>query len=373
MIYALGGGLGHLNRAVSLVRATARYTTDSKERSNIETHDRAKSYRSREDIVQPGSLCFTIITNSPYATSLSLESEIGADHQLVRLPENLTPNETARQTQQLINTGDYAAIIVDTFPRGLAGELAGILPNLTCKKVLIHRDLNPIYASKYDLHKFVRHYDRLIAPGEQGCLSNLENVITTSPWFNRDPQELLPPYEAKQLLEIKSSDQPVIAIMGCGRREECEQMREFANRMAVMLMDRAELIFISPNKPASLHHPSLQNSAAKVVSLWPFFQAIRGVDLIVGGGGYNTVNEARAAGIEYVGVPWKRLYDRQINRLRASELALDLEEAKKHVMLRVESLNTGSAIAPKFTNGVHRTLAELCNLVTDDSSLTNRS
>ena len=352
---------------MSLARATARFTTDSKAQSNPKNSDLAAPNGPKDEVVQAGSLRFTIVTNSPYATSISVGSEIGADHQLVRLPENLNPTETAQRTQQLITSGDYAAIIVDTFPRGLAGELAGILPNLNCIKILIHRDLNPIYASKYDLHKFVRHYDRLIAPGEQGCLSTLEHVITTSPWFNRDPQELLSPHEAKQRLSIKSPDKPVIAIMGCGRKEEREQMRAFANRMAMVLRNRAEVIFISTNERASLYNSAQRNQAAKVVSLWPFFQAIRGVDLIVGGGGYNTVNEARAAGIEYVGIPWERLYDRQRTRLRASELALNLEEAKNLLMLKVESLKTGSANTPQFKNGVHQMLAELCQLLTDDS------
>jgi predicted glycosyltransferase len=363
----LGGGLGHLNRAVSLARATARYTTDSKAQSNPKNSVLAAPNGSKDEVVQAGSLRFTIVTNSPYAASISVESEIGADHQLVRLPENLNPTETAQRTQQLINSSDYPAIIVDTFPRGLAGELAGILPNLDCKKILIHRDLNPIYASKYDLHKFVMHYDRLIAPGEQGCLSTLEHLITTPPWFNRDSQELLSPYEAKKLLEIKSPDKPAIAIMGCGRKDECEQMSAFANRLALALIDRAKVIFVSPNKRANLPHHSHRTSAAKAVSLWPFFQAIRGVDLIVGSGGYNTVNEARAAGIEYIGIPWERLYDRQRNRLRKSELALNLEEAKNLVMLKIESLKTGPLIAPQFTNGVHQTLEELCDLLTDDS------
>ena len=363
----MGGGLGHLNRAVSLARATARYKTDSKAQSNPKTSDLPAPNGSKDECVQAGSLRFTIVTNSPYATSISVESEIGADHQLVQLPENLNPTETAQRIQQLITSSDYPAIIVDTFPRGLAGELAGILPNLNCKKILIHRDLNPIYASKYDLHKFVMHYDRLIAPGEQGCLSTLAHVISTPPWFNRDPQELLSQYEAKKLLEIESPDKSVIAIMGCGRKEECEQMRAFANRMALALMDRAEVIFVSPNKRANLPHHLHRTSPAKAVSLWPFFQAIRGVHLIVGSGGYNTVNEARAAGIEYIGIPWERLYDRQRTRLRASELALNFEDAKNLVTLKVESLKTGSAKAPQFKNGVHQTLAELCQLLADDS------
>ena len=329
--------------------------------SRIQTQSRCS--RTRTEVVQPKSLRFTIITNSPYASRVRVEKEIGASHQVVRLPSELDPSATALKIRRQIEVVDYDAILVDTFPRGLAGELAEVLPNMNCKKVLIHRDLNPSYAAKYQLAKFVKHYDLIISPGEKGCLSNSSNAITTSPWFNRDSDELLQPPEAKQLLGVKSQDRQVIAIVGCGRDEEAQKMRSLANRLAISLVNRAEVLFISPIEQTHAEGPLQSETTVRTVSLWPFFEAIRGVDLLVGGGGYNTVNEARAAGVEYIGVPWERLYDRQVKRLRESELALNVEEANKIVLNKVATRTTQRLRTPQFSNGVHRALFQLKKLV----------
>jgi len=89
---------------------------------------------------------------------------------------------------------DYQCLIVDTFPRGLGGELAAILPELkTSLRVLIHRDINPEYVKVKNLHQFVADcFDLVLVPGEgvEVPLANLPCVQHTNPWLIRSAWEL---------------------------------------------------------------------------------------------------------------------------------------------------------------------------------------
>jgi hypothetical protein len=129
LIYALGGGWGHLQRALSLAR-----------------------------IAGP----IRILTNSRYA-------EVG--HAL------------ACPKGGLINL-----LLVDTFPRGLLGELVNVLPKLTIPKILIHRDLNPRYVAQTNLRQFVLdNYDLVLVAGEPETapFADLPIARQTAPWLIR--------------------------------------------------------------------------------------------------------------------------------------------------------------------------------------------
>ena len=66
----------------------------------------------------------------------------------------------------MLEEEQYECVIVDTFPRGLGGELAEILPQLSVPKVLIHRDINPDYVIAKNLPDFVAdNFDLVIVPG----------------------------------------------------------------------------------------------------------------------------------------------------------------------------------------------------------------
>ncbi|MEB3147495.1 MAG: UDP-N-acetylglucosamine--LPS N-acetylglucosamine transferase, partial [Sphaerospermopsis sp.] len=95
LIYALGGGWGHLNRALSLGRIAA------KEKK------------------------VNIITNSPYTPQINSEGCT-----LHCISNNAGFAETCQQVREIILNTDCDRLIIDTFPRGLGGELADILPQL---------------------------------------------------------------------------------------------------------------------------------------------------------------------------------------------------------------------------------------------------
>jgi hypothetical protein len=83
---------------------------------------------------------------------------------------------------------------------------------------------------------------------------------------------------------------------------------------------------VSPQRPEALRVP-----------LWPALAVLPGVDVLVGAGGYNTVQEARATGTPFVALVRSRLYDRQALRLRAEERAGSVEELLERAVLLARS------------------------------------
>lgn len=336
LLYALGGGMGHLTRAVALSRAVARHSEDGER-------------RSRTEIV--------LLTNSPFAEILPISAEIGSSHRVVRLSPRLSRDETAAHVIDLVQSERFDALVVDTFPRGLGGELAQILPDLACHKVLVHRDLNPKYCEQFQLKDFVRHFDRLLVPGESAPFEGLAHAVRTAPWLIRDQHELLSPIESRRILKVASDTLPVVAVIGCGRAAEVEQMRCLATQLRREFASVATVRFITLSSLSDGHLSSQSRSDLTTINLWPFFQAIRGVSIVVGSGGYNSVHEARATRTKFIGLPWPRLYDRQQRRLSECERATNFQQARQQVAAAIASYSKRSPILPSsYQNGVYKAI-----------------
>ncbi|MEB3882917.1 hypothetical protein [Lyngbya sp. CCY1209] len=276
-IYALGGGWGHLNRTLSLGRVAA-------------------TRRVR------------ILTNSPYWLKMrELPSDFKGEVDWIAAD---TADIRGQIREQLL--GDrYSCLIVDTFPRGLGGELVEVLSRRSdFKRVLIHRDLNPDYVRRDDLISFVaEHFDLILIPGEGENLpfANLPQVRSTEPWLSRNSWELPDRATARSQLGLaaKTANKTVL-ILASGRAEELNFYGEVTVRLAGQknLDVRCISAIQPPNCPPELwrfHYPAFE-----------YFVA---ADVVVGSGGYNTVYECQALGIPLVSRPFRRLYDRQLQRL----------------------------------------------------------
>jgi hypothetical protein len=158
LIYALGGGWGHLTRAAALALAAL------------------PRHRIR------------ILTNSPYADRVRATLP---ELDFVVLDSSLPIKRARQETIGQIHAANPECLIVDTFPRGLGGELPESLAALAATKVLVHRDLNPEYVAESNLHSFVAsNFDLVLIPGEgEGAAFNdLPAAAITQPWLVRDPQ-----------------------------------------------------------------------------------------------------------------------------------------------------------------------------------------
>lgn len=297
MVYALGGGLGHLTRALALARQATSI-----------------------------GVAIRVVTNSPFASQLIAASRdfIGDQTQFDVLPSTIEASECRERIVGWLQQHPHDLLFVDTFPRGLAGELADVIASQEQPKCLILRDLNPRYVARFQLERYAARYDRIFVAGEPTSLKGIPSLSITDPWLICDADELLPRREARRRLRVApSDDRPVIVVVGTGRPGEVSEMSEVARRIKAT-WSTALVRFASVQSLAG-------HARADEVRDWPLFRLHLGIDLLVGAGGYHTVHEARASGTPLLGLARPRMYDRQNKRLREREFAPDLDG----LMLRV--------------------------------------
>lgn len=329
LIYALGGGLGHLTRALALARAASRRGHSIRILSN--------SPFARE--LTSGS-CRRFVDPSPGVTISPIDSR--ADQET-----------TADHVRQVILAGDFDVLVIDTFPRGLGGELADLFPTIDVPKFLVHRDLNPRYVDRFDLGATAARYDRVFVPGEIGPLSDVPQAVVTAPWLVCDADELLPTDAARQALGIGAADsRRLVVISGCGKPEELDESAALAVELKQHFGANAAVRLAMVSRPASSLATGLH------VACWPLLAVLRGVDLLIGAGGYNTVHEARATATSLLALSRKRLYDRQYRRLRGEERVENVAEMidRAATLLRTVPRREFSP-APCYHNGVHDAVA----------------
>ncbi|MFH7030870.1 MAG: UDP-N-acetylglucosamine--LPS N-acetylglucosamine transferase [Heteroscytonema crispum UTEX LB 1556] len=311
LIYALGGGWGHLNRALSLGRIAA---TQRK---------------------------VTILTNSPYAKQLGDEGCI-----VQHIPHDADFVATCQQVREIVLNTQCDRLIIDTFPRGLGGELADILPQLHhIPRILIHRDINPHYITAKKLRKFVaENFDGVIVPGEGEDLPfcDLPRVQHTPPWLIRNPWELADSINT----EILKVDQSVKIILVCaaGQASELPLFTQLTLRLHEEFPECAVRILAAncpeecPQKLWVSHHPGIECIAV--------------ADIVVGGAGYNTVYECAALGVPLVAFAFKRMYDRQEKRASKSYQVQDIENAIATVRMLLNQVKSAKKPSvPNYING----------------------
>jgi hypothetical protein len=312
LIYAFGGGWGHLTRAAALARVARRPVR--------------------------------ILTNSPYAGAVRARlPELDIAAVSAGLPAEEAREEAVRQ----VESSEAAGLIVDTFPRGLGGELAALLPKSTAFRVLIHRDLNPDYVRAKEVDEFVRsNYDLVIRPGAQEAapLAGLPQVRITAPWLIRSAQELPSREIARRLLGV--DERPFVLVNAAGNLDE---QRWYGS--VVLALTKA-LPGVAVRSVAPACPPGCPREAW--VSYWPAMDLLPGVEVVVGGAGYNTVNECAACGVPLVARAWPRKYDRQGVRAAGQAAAGQAEAcptSPAEVVGAVRRAMGGAECRREFPNG----------------------
>ena len=333
--YALGGGLGHLVRGLGLARAAI-----------ARGHD------------------VTLLANTDYAQLLPIANELGPRGTFCEIPAAFDRRQVTDFVQRKLREQRFDVLVVDTFPRGLAGELPDLLPKLSAKKVLVHRDLNPRYVEQADLTRFVEQYDLLLSPGELGPLVDQVRTQQTAPWLIRNFSELLNQSAAWTRLQVEHLEWPVIAVIAAGFAAEIQAMDELAQRLTCSLEGRASVRLISLT-------PLADTPNCRTLSLWPSLEAIRGIDLLIGAGGYNTVWEARTTHTPLIAIGRERLYDRQSVRLSSQERVADEAAAFSRAIAWVDrNASRHRESVAEYENGVHAAIDSIEQLFSCSSSHT---
>ncbi len=319
-IYALGSGWGHLNRALAFAQVAAKHRS---------VH---------------------VLTNSPYAQRLVpiVQTTTLTIHQLPAV-ESLAD---ARQfVQSLLRSIPYNCLVVDTFPRGLIGELTEIVSeqNHPCR-ILIHRDLNPAYVAAKSLTSFVRsHYSGLLIPGEPAVpFAELPQAKQTAPWLSRDQTDLVTADGVRSRLNIPAH-KPLIIICGAGQPTELAFFGTLTEQIA------AAFPFSTVRCLSAICPPTC--AADKWLYHWPGMDILQLATVVVGSGGYNLTHECSALGVPLVAFALPRLYDRQA--LRIQKCGHLVESAGEAIATVEPLLNRPKANAPDYVNGVHEAIAHI--------------
>jgi predicted glycosyltransferase len=310
LIYALGGGFGHLTRACALARQAA---------------------ASQVDV--------SILTNSPY---VALVKSAMPQLDITPLDPSLELTDARAAVFRWISDAAADVMVVDTFPRGLVGELVNPLAAFSGLKVLVQRDLNPQYVIKYELKTFIaKSYDLVLEPG-----------VTTAPWLIRSHHELPDRESASRLLGV-SGERPCIVICAAGNPGELPWYGEVASSLATRA--NCDVRCVAPRRPGTCPFECW-------ISYWPAMDLYPAADVLIGGAGYNSINEAAACGLPLICRPWPRKYDLQ--ELRARDSAVTIVAEPEQAAQAALELLTGVPTVRRFTflNGAEQAVKAICNV-----------
>ncbi len=245
LYYAPGGGLGHLTRAVAILRQWRLHT---KRRS-------------------------LLVTYSPFA---SLAVREGVAVKQISGPE-------APLLKRLLSRAAPKLLVVDTFPRGILGEIADLVPTLECPAVLIQRYLNPVYLRQFNVAAFVgQHYRLVVRIADALPLQTLsQRTVDVPPVTVREARELPPGGSRSGWLFVD---------WGEGSAPFAAVAQETASRRG------KELRILRPGE------------------FYPAVELMGKAELVIGGGGYNFFHETALAGASAIFVPGRRMYDDQFGR-----------------------------------------------------------
>ncbi|MDC0066886.1 hypothetical protein OAK16_04735 [Verrucomicrobia bacterium] len=310
-LYALGGGLGHLQRSLALARAAIR-----------------KGHY------------VDIICNSRFSKFIPWEGELGDSGSLTIIDNKSSIKKTFESIIKWITNDDFDQLIIDTLPRGIVGELKDIIKSIKKPKTFIHRDLNPDYVKQFNLKEFIKQYDLIIVPGEKNPIKDINQLSfchSTDPWLIRNYSEIKNKNLARVKLEMDPNDiRPLAIISMTGNLDE----ERLFLKLKTELQNSISGWVIKTVSPI----PEIAD-----LRIWPLLEIINGVDMIIGAGGYNTVNEVRVTRTPFIGHPLSRMYDRQEKRLKDDEIYKQINEISK--FLQKNSIRTD---CNPFINGTFK-------------------
>ncbi|MFM9066750.1 MAG: hypothetical protein ACKOUR_05370 [Planctomycetota bacterium] len=307
LYYALGGGLGHLTRAVALARQLYRLV--------------------------PCQQRLLWNTGFPLAARELLKTEPDL-HWDATAPSD-SADDVGQRVAQIVEQWKPDMLVVDTFPRGIGGELTQVMPYQPIRhRVLLGRRLPLEYVQSYQLRDWVeRYYHQIIIPGEaspwwKGRVgqqsSGSDHVLTpvktdwVEPLLIRDAAELLNHEQAGAVCRL-TERQSCVCIVATGSIAECRRMRQLAEALSERWQsDWPPLRLVLPpdvRPERSTSSPTQQHSTLMTITHQPWVECIRRVKLVIAMAGYHLFHEARQTKTPAIWLSGERKYDRHAERI----------------------------------------------------------
>lgn len=321
VIYAAGSGWGHLTRALALAREA--------------------SSKRPVTILSSSQLAVNIL-NSKAWHDFSCGNEINVQF------EHSNNESFKTLVRNLLLKQDFSCLVVDTFPRGIIGELQPFfLTEKRARRVFVHRDITPEYVEEFSLRDYVRNnYALVINPGEKERPVLNDLAKDTNPWLIRNPDEIQE-HECSRTDEHSDSELPMIIVCMSGKEEE----QILFGKIAQSILNLFPQVQLRCLAAAPLEQPELEKLR---IDYWPGMDVLNSADLVIGAAGYNTINECAALNVPLIACPLKRKYDRQLERsLNSSAItASTLEQVIEHTRLFLKNRTSRTRRkAHQFKNG----------------------
>jgi len=274
VFYARGGGIGHFNRAYAIARLLL-----------------------RDHGWHPLIL----------STSAFLPMSLREALPVMRWPGAFEAQgfDWPGAVRAVLKTLQPELLVSDTFPEGPEQELAGLaVPHRFC----LYRD------------------PQLMLP--DGVPGMVPGPADAGYILNRAPSELFAPRLARQWLRA-SGHKPLVLVSHNGNPAETTAFFDYLWQVLQPLEFELRLASLLPcPRPEWAPH---------WVTYFPLSDLLLGVDLLISGGGYNSVAEARAYGIRALFTAFERPVDRQFERI-ASLPHFHLQGSVSHLRSQVSDL-----------------------------------
>ncbi len=280
LCYAFGSGLGHLTRALALARRLAPLTPAP----------------------------FEILTHSPFpndplpgvGTPGSRSPILPDGEPSVRLTQfpTASPAELADRLIAHLRTAPPALLVVDAFPRGILGELPGVLHHVACPRVLLARRVQPRWLSHWAAFRAQPEPWDLVLQVEPGAPAfATRRAEQVEPVLIRDRTELPSRPEARRGLGVEGA-KPVVCVVSGGSADRSDAVLALTRTALQRAGVQARLIHAARATPGRLFPPS-----------WPLMEWLPALDLVIGEAGYHLAHETALTGTPALFLPACRRYD----------------------------------------------------------------
>ena len=279
LIYALGGGMGHMARASALAK---------------ELH--AAGAGKPTVIATPGST--RLFDSDEFTIKMLFPPDDPSEFRAVIIDE--------------LKKSRHKLLVVDALPMGLMGELREYFKRFKGKKALICRLLRQDYREHMNVDEFVmNNYDLVVRcePLPRNFLRH-PNSVTVPPILAKNPSEMLSAEEARRRLGVKKNKFLVLAVSADSMERAEDFFKTVHERVRKVRDGKVELRFASPYGEPS--------PAAAHTRYYPLMELLPGADLVIGHAGYHLYHECAAAGVAALLNPRPRLHDDQTARMKKS-------------------------------------------------------
>lgn len=316
IIYALGGGMGHIVRAVSLAGAINRISS-----------------------IEP-----VVLTIPEFAQFAKREIE---NVEIIEPSED--SNEYRSKIIDRMNCLSPKILVVDALPMGLMGELRDFLPAFTGKKVLIARILREYYRQVMDIENYVYgHYD-LVIKSEKFPYFNFpyRKSIEVAPILARSGERVMNRHQARDKLKVPKDRILVMAVSTHQPLRADAFFQMVYHSLMRIGEERAVMKFASPYGEA--------DPSAVHTSYFPLMELMAGIDIVVGHAGYHLVHETEALRVPFLCFPQERLYDDQQARIadikREDFVLFKTAREVEDALRKIIGIAARRGTKPNFANG----------------------